>query len=699
MLTPEQREAIFGDFKREPIPRRPMTLQQEEALANQDGFDVTHYLVDLDFDEQTRTIDGSVTMTATSLVDGLQNAVLDLAVRLTVTSVDRGAVPLAFTHANGLLDIALDRPFDSGQSFQIRIAYGGAPSPGNLDALNWNRYQTSGEGEAIWSWSEPEGARRWWPCKDRPDDKAIVLEHWTVRPDWTATGNGLLLGVDTLADGRNRFRWQSSHPMATYLVSIVATDFVSFSDLYTPIVGDPMPIDYYVYPEDLADAQVSFSRVESMMGFLAGTFGEYPYLDEKYGMSSFPAYAMEHATNTSYGYFLIDGTHQYDPVILHELAHSWFGNSVGPQTWKDIWLNEGFATYAEALWAENSGGASAYQDYMNSLHGLYFSGSLYDPDHLFGNTVYGKGAWVQHMLRRQLGDQVFFESQRDWVASNLDGVVDTAQYQAHIEAHHGASLDWFFQQWLHRDGEPAYEYGYGTASLSDGTYRTYLQIRQTTPDGSVYTMPIDIELIKTVGREFVTVWNDAAVQDLTFDTTVPITEIRFDPRNWLLKTYANLVLMGDRDFDGVPDSIDNCTVNLNPDQANLDGDAYGDVCDDDDDGDDLVDGLDCAPLDATQGRPGEARDLEFDTSPTPVLSWIPALRADWHDVTRGPLGSLDAGLGVCLATGLAGAAYVDSEVLAPGEGFGYLVRGHDDGCGGAGSLGSASTGQRESPCP
>ena len=140
-------------------------------------------------------------------------------------------------------------------------------------------------------------------------------------------------------------------------------------------------------------------------------------------------------------------------------------------------------------------------------------------------------------------------------------------------------------------------------------------------------------------------------------------------------------------------------MNSNPHQANLDGDAYGDVCDDDDDGDQLVDGLDCAPLDSEQGRPGEAWGLTFGGTGLPELSWTPAARADWHDVIRGPLSGLASSLGSCLATGIVGTTFIDSEILAPGDGFAYLVRGYDAGCGGAGSLGWSSTALRSQPCP
>ncbi len=489
--------------------------------------------------------------------------------------------------------------------------------------------------------------------------------------------------------------------MTTYLVSIAATDYVSFSDSYTPLAGGSMPIDYFVYSEDLADAQVSFSETPAMMLFFEQTFGEYPFVEDKYGMSAFPfGGAMEHTTNTSYGYQLIDGTNRFDWIVAHELAHQWWGDSVSPETWQDIWLNEGFATYSEALWSEHLGGAASYRAYMDSLYSPFYPGSVYDPVELFNGTVYNKGAWVQHMLRGVLGDTAFFGLLRDWYQNHKDGVANTAQYQSTAEGRHGSTLDWFFQQWVYGVNSPAYEYGYSTAARSDGTFRTYVRIRQVQTDAGLFTMPVDLALLTAPGTDQRTVRNDAWTQDFVLDTSESVTGLAFDPDNWILKASAVEVLLDDADFDGVPDPQDNCPMTSNPDQSDFDGDAAGDSCDDDDDGDLLVDGLDCAPLDGEQGEPGEVLGLEVrgPGGQPSQLTWSAAQRADSYDLVRGSVGALVSGLGSCHATGLTGLSYVDIDTPDVGDGFAYVVRGYDNGCGGGGPLGPASM-PRSSPCP
>ena len=702
-FTPEERDKIFGRTD----PRRPSaratTHDEIRAVTAQEDFDAKSYVLDLSFDPTTSRVSGTVTMNATSLADGLQTVPLNLLDNMTVASVVRGAIPLAFAHAGNILDITLDQPFDTGQDFQVTIDYAGSPSTSGFAALAWTKYNSSGAGQMVWSLSEPEGARNWWPCKDRPDDKAMVDEYWNVPSGWTATGNGRLIEEGTLPGGRKQYYWSSSYPLTTYLVSVAATDYVKFSQTYDPIAGGTMPIDYYVYGEDLNDAQVDFTPLPAMMRYFELTFGDYPFVDDQYGMSAFGwGGAMEHTANTSYGYLLITGTNYYDWVVAHELAHQWWGDSLSPQTWADVWLNEGFATYSEALWAESVGGPTALLDYMNSLWRASFDGPLYDPTVLFGSTSYDKGGWVLHMLRGAMGDTAFFQTLRDWYVNNKDGVVNTAQFQATAEVRYGGSLDWFFQPWVYGANRPDYEYGYTSVDMGDGTFRNYVQVRQVQANAGLFTMPIDLTLHGSAGSEVRTVWNDMLDQTFVLETTSPLTAVQFDVDNWILKAGATPFTPADVDLDGVPDQVDNCPGRSNPLQSDTDGDAVGDSCDADDDNDSLPDVLDCAPLDSEQGEPGEVTALvALGPAGQPTeLAWNAAPRADLYDVIRGSLGAVASGPGSCHAPGQSGLSYVDAELPPVGEGFAYLIRGYDSGCGGGGTLGLDSTGElRTSPCP
>ena len=701
--TPQEREQFRKQHLRLSGMGAPLSPAQAALAAAQDDVDILHYFLQLEFIPSTQRVAGAVGITGKSLVNGFQHVVLDLMDNMTVTQVLRGTTSLAFTHTGNLLDVTLDQTFGPGQTFVVQVFYNGVPNPTGFDSIGWTKGSSGAAGSMVWTLSEPDGAKTWWPCKDRPDDKATVEEWWTVPNTWTATGNGLLTGTVAVSGNRTQYKWTMHDPVTTYLVSVAATAYSKFSQTYTTLAGGTMPIDHYVYPEHLSKAQTSFAPLPSMIAYYAQRFGEYPFVEDKYGMSEFAwGGGMEHSTNTSYGWQLVNGGHNYDYIMAHELSHQWWGDSVSPKTWADVWLNEGFATYSEALWAEHLGGATGYRNYMNSFWRSSFSGSVYNPLDLFGATVYDKGGWVQHMLRHVVGDTAFFNGLRDWYADRVDGTGNTAEYQATHEARYGATLDFFFQEWVYGTGQPRYEYGWTTANLGSGTYRSYVRIHQTQTTSGMFTMPIDLTLVTASGTEVRTVANNQLDQDFTLDTTAPLTDLRVDDQDWILKESTTTIQLADADLDGVPDRNDNCPADANPTQLDFDHDGTGDVCDPDDDGDGLADVDDCAPLDPAQGMVGLVSLVTIDRSDGAAhLSWSPAARAETHDVQRGSLTALRSGsYGACLASLLAATTYDDPETPPENDGFFYVVRGHDAGCGGGGSFGADSSGATRPPaCP
>lgn len=514
----------------------------EAARALQDDYDALFYDLDIAFDPTAKTVAGTVTMRAASFVDALSSVVLDLHDNMVVSSVVRDGGPaLVYSHADDRLDVTLDVPANTGEAFAITVAYGGMPPEG---ALEFSKH--SGK-NIISSLSEPSGAREWWPCKDIPADKADSARiAFTVPDDLIVASVGNPVAFTDNGDGTATYEWVEQYPITTYLISIAATNYATWTDWYHHGVGDSMPITNYVYPEHLAEAQEDLNITADAIAFYASIFGEYPFLEEKYGHAIFTwSGAMEHQTCTSYGDVLIRGDHGYDYVLVHELAHMWWGDWITCATWEDIWLNEGFASYAEPLWFEEVRGFEYYKYYMEWMdyYGS-FSGPIYDPDATFNRTVYDKGAWVLHMLRHVVGGRdALLEILDVYSAPRYYGTALTTDFIAAAESVYGASLDWFFQPWVYGENRPDYQYAW-TAGDVGGQWNIMLHIDQVQADAGLFTMPIDIVVETTSGDTTLVVWNDQWSQDFFLTVDDPPVAVHFDPDNWILKGEATLITTG-----------------------------------------------------------------------------------------------------------------------------------------------------------
>lgn len=501
------------------------------ASAAQDAYDVHHYDLELQLDPTIRLLTGTGTTAATVLAGPLTSLELDLDANMTVSACRAAGAPAAFTHAADKLTVTLDRAYAAGETVTVSVDYAGDP------AGSYFGWDSHGGLPMIWTLSEPFGAREWWPCKDLNTDKADSVDvRVSVPQELIVAGNGLL--VSDTSDGVWRtFHWRTRYPIATYLVSLAIHPYQTFSTWYAPLGGgDPMEIQHYVFADQYANAQNAYASTDEMMTVFAQAFGEYPFVAEKYGHASFVwGGGMEHQTMTSMGGL-------WEDVISHELGHQWWGDMVTCADFGHIWLNEGFATWSEAYWKEQTEGVAVYKAYMDGA-AYYGPGTIFveDTSDFWGifdtNLSYNKASWVVHMLRGALGDADFFAGLAAYRAQYGFGSATTEQFRDVMEAVSGRDLDAFFQQWIYGDFFPIYAAGW---SQTGGTLA--LTIDQVQTEGGLFAMPVTVRITTDQGVEDVVVENAAAAsQDFQIPVSGAVQSVVLDPDDWILCQVQSVV--------------------------------------------------------------------------------------------------------------------------------------------------------------
>jgi aminopeptidase N len=422
------------------------------ALGSAD-IDVAEYDVTLGYDEEHGSLTGSVTITG-ALRNPTDQVALDArGPRISnVRDADSGA--LEFEQVEGELIVALGEAQRAGTAFAITVEFEASiPERGSF-------YDRAGlfvgaSERGFWSVNEPDGTSTWMPVNDHPTDKAAWTFTITVPDDLAAIANGRL--VDSAeSGGRGTWTWEQREPMASYLVLLMVGDY-AVHDGGTSTTG--VELDHAAAADDADELEPYLSVVDRQLTFFEELFGPYPF--DRYGLAiadSMPGLAMETQGLPLFSSGDLDGSlGQLQHLLLaHELAHQWFGNAVSPAQWDDIWLNEGFATYAQWLWLDAERlielDESAEQALRASSSG---GGPVSDPDELFGAVSYNAGGATLHALRLTIGDDAFFEGARAWVADHLDSAATTDDFQATMEAAGGVDLDAFFAEWVHAEQRPS----------------------------------------------------------------------------------------------------------------------------------------------------------------------------------------------------------------------------------------------------
>ncbi len=564
-------------------------LRLPAPLPGQERLDILDYDNQLLIDTELAELWGWTAITFTAAPEAVtEQLVLDLADSISVLAVlHDGAlsVPYRYTHAGDRLVVELDDPVSASDTAIVHVVFRGRPVPTCFLGFGFAA-QPSGDPVAA-SLSEPWAARSWWPCKDQPDDKATVTARLFVAPGLTAVANGRRLAAPParnsvspgepaakstweaiLPDGpaladRDAFYWREDFPISTYHVSVAVSKYARLSDAFIAD-GDTLPIEHWVYPSQLESAALDFASLPAMLGFCVNRFGPYPFPGEKYGMVVFEwDGAMEHPTATSWGSLLVTGDARYETIVMHELAHQWFGNRVTCADWTHTWLNEGFATYAEALWQEHRLGPPALRTFMlqrswfGSWEGaLVRDAGVEDPWYYFADMVYYKGAWVLHMLRRRLGDATFFACLRAWLDEDGRpyGVGTSEDFQLVCERVSGQDLSWFFPQWLHLEVCPRLDVSWRAATTTAGPGLALRIVQVQEPDlvhgDWVFQVPVEVRAVGADFDDTLSVFMDRKDQDWLLPVPGTVTSIAIDPGGWLLARVAAV-----RQATGAPDQV------------------------------------------------------------------------------------------------------------------------------------------------
>ncbi len=500
--------------------REPITGAEHHTPTRTFAF--KHLKLALRFDDETQRISGSATCTLMPLNDGLAHFTLDAAemeiksvTLLTVERLGTGdllrdarqiARRLEFETHPESLTIELDRAYRRDERLTVEIAYACAPRKGLFFIQPDEAYPH--KPRQIWSQGETEDAHWWFPCHDVTNQKMTTELRATVKADYFALSNGVLLENKDNGDGTRTFHWRQDQPHPAYLVTIVIGKYELRQDHY-----DGLPVDYYLYPDRIAEGQRLFERTPQMIQFFEEKFGyAFPY--PKYAQILVEDFLFGAMENTSASTFtdrcLLDDRARldfnYEDIVAHELAHQWWGDLVTCKDWSQIWLNESFATYSEYLWREHTQGRDSarfalWQDFLTYLredvtgyrrpivlNRYRFSEEIMD------RHAYEKGACVLDMLRWVLGEDAFFRSLAHYLNKFEFGVAETNDFKVAIEEATGQNLHWFFDQWLYGAGYPELEVSYEWQRAQKLLCVSVKQVQALTDETPLFRFPVEIEV-------------------------------------------------------------------------------------------------------------------------------------------------------------------------------------------------------------
>lgn len=514
--------------------------------------DISNYTYSLSFNRTTKTVFGEATVTFKPLADGLAKLELDArAIKFSSVLDAKSGKTLKYSYDSKTIAVELPKALDVSEEFAVKFKYSAVPKKGIYFVPALMRSGKEVRSAQIWTQGEAEETRYWLPSYDFPDDKATTEQFITVPDGETAIGNGRLIESKLNRNKTRTFHYKTDFEHSIYLTSFVIGKYLKVSDTY----GD-VPLGYYVYPGQEALAKKAFAKTKDMMRvFEEVTEIKYPF--NKYDQiiaARFPFGGMENITATTLADTEIQaagtpfGQGNVDDLVAHELAHSWFGNMVTCRNWAELWLNESFASYMEAVYRERSKGRSDYLRKINEDANMYFSYSSVselarhglfnttaDPENdetMFDPVTYNKGSAILHTLREEIGDEAFWSGVRSYLKANAFKNVETGDLKKAFEISSGRDLGWFFDQWMYRTGHP--EIGV-EQTFDKETGEFALEFVQTAAKSdkplNLYVLPLEI-LVRTSQKTFrEKIVLKERSQRITIQTVLKPERVEIDPEH------------------------------------------------------------------------------------------------------------------------------------------------------------------------
>jgi aminopeptidase N len=506
-------------------------VNTQNASQASENFNVSYYRCEWQVDPAVHYIRGNVT-SYFKITSATDNISFDLVDSLIVDSVKQNNSQLSFKHSNNTLTINLGMAKTAGLWDSVSIYYQGIP-PGT----GFGSFVTSVHAgtPVLWTLSEPYGSRDWWPCRNGLDDKADSIDLIITNPSqYTAASNGLR--QSEIINGLNKItHWKHRYPIATYLVCMAVTNYAEFNDS-VQLGNINLPMQTFCYPENLALFQANTPTVLETLKYYSNVFGNYPFIKEKYGHVQFGwGGGQEHQTST----FIVTPN---ENLMAHELAHQWFGDKITCSSWRDIWLNEGFATHLAIMDFEVRFPLAVMNTRKKEIANITSlpGGSVWVDDttnvnRIFdGRLTYTKGSHLLYMLRWKLGDSVLIKGMRTYFNDSTIafGFAKTDDFIRNLEAASGIDLKEFFDDWFYGQGYPSYNVQW----TQIGSDYVKINMSQTTshPSVSFFPLPVALEFKNAIQQKTIVV-NNTYNGEIFFNNIGFIADtVIIDPDYWLI---------------------------------------------------------------------------------------------------------------------------------------------------------------------